>query len=173
MEIKLFKFEAGDWDKFEADLMNIETACYHQNLQWSKEDKKELFTSLDATIFLVEINNKVIGEALSSKLDFWNAEEFPSTKELSSKYKSNETCYQEFFSVLPGYQGIGIGKLLKKATIHEAQRKGYNFLLGHAKEGAAIEINKKFGARIIKQYEDWYGTGITHYLYEIDLKKVQ
>lgn len=156
--------------------MNLEPTCYHQNLQWSKKYKKELFTSLDVIIFLAEVNHGVVGEAHCSKLDFrdfCNEEDFPGIKKLLPRYESNETCYQNAFGVLPGYRGRGIGRLLKEATIHEAKKQGFRFLLGHAREGAAIGINKKFGARIIRPYEDFGGTGTTHYLYEIDLKKVK
>lgn len=88
------------------------------------------------------------------------------------KHLFTKTFYYESVAVLPEYQNRGIGTALTEALISEAKRSGYRFLVSHAKEDPSLEIHKKFGASVIRPYENWFNTGYTHYLCEIDLEEI-
>ncbi len=172
MAEKISRITATDWERLEDSLMNIERSCFHPNIQETAETKREMLEMEDTIAFVAEVDRKTVGESYGFPLR--NVINLPGAFVLSQRYlgKRVKALYHYSIGVLPEYQGMGIGKALKRATILEAKRQGYRFLVGHAKEGAALELNKKLGARVTESYDDWFNTGNTHYLYELDLENV-
>ena len=80
--------------------------------------------------------------------------------QLEGAYNSH-LIYLDTFVVLPGFQGLGLGKLLLREFISGAKNKGYDILEGHfRKEGSgSYHIIKKFGAEDIEVKHNWGDSG--------------
>jgi hypothetical protein len=44
-----------------------------------------------------------------------------------------------------------------------------DIVIGHARPGGSLALNKEFGAMFSTQHPDWYGTGETYTFYEMPL----
>ena len=145
----------------------FETA-YPENLQWDVEGKQELKDDGCEFIYLIdEKTDKLIGEAYFIPLD--NMKEWPPDEEqiedgLNDWYGKN--CMYAFSTtILPEYQGKGYGKIIKAYFLGICEAKGYDYVLGHAREGISTKLQLSFGAQVIDKFPDWYKTGETYNLY--------
>ena len=83
--------------------------------------------------------------------------------------KQPDAFYSYSTAVFPEQQGKGVATHLKRSQIAHARAEGFRYLTGHAREGAMMHLAEKMGAKIVKEYPNWYDTGATNYLYEIDM----
>jgi L-amino acid N-acyltransferase YncA len=69
-----------------------------------------------------------------------------------------EENYIATTGILPGYQGKGLGSLMKAWQIAYAKKRGYSCLIANARKSnaASIALNRKFGFRITKTVPDYY-----------------
>lgn len=151
--------------------MELETECFDPNIRETTKSKRRLLT-LDETIAFVAFDgDRVVGEAYGLSMAKYKG--FPDSQKLVRYYKKSgvEAMYLISLAVLPRYRNVGLGKALKISLMKEAKKLGYDVIVSHAREGAALELNKRLGARVIKPYPDWFGTGETYYLCEIDLNR--
>ncbi len=72
-------------------------------------------------------------------------------------------------TILPAFQGRGLGEVLKRHWLGMARERGYRAVYGHARPGASQGLNAKFGARFLGDFPDWYGTGESYRLYRLEL----
>lgn len=169
----------GQIDKYKKDLVELERKCFPTGLAVEWKTKKWLMTMEGSIIVLANYRGKVIGESYGHMLEecqkYLGGQEKLAFSKLLDYYldSGRKAFYTVAFSVLPEHQGEGIGTILKSEHLSEIRRHGYDTVVGHANSGKAIEINQKFGARIIFTYPNWYGTGETHYLYELDMNKLK
>jgi GNAT superfamily N-acetyltransferase len=77
-------------------------------------------------------------------------------------------CYSN--TVLPEFQGKGLGMVLKAHWLGLVAGKGFSVVYGHARPGASQGLNARFGARFVGDFGDWYGTGETYRMYRLDLR---
>jgi len=76
-------------------------------------------------------------------------------------------CYSN--TVLPIFQGKGLGAVLKVHWLGLVAGRGFSVVYGHARPGASQGLNARFGARFLGDFADWYGTGETYRLYRMEL----
>jgi hypothetical protein len=131
---------------------------YHPNLRLSLPEKRELLKSA-ITIWMLE-DGKLVGETYGVP---WSPKEdmigFP--RDPHAIY-----CYSN--TILGKYQSKGYGAILKAAFIGRVSRD-FKRIYGHARPGASQALNKKFGARMGKTYNDWFGTGEDYRVYVLQL----
>jgi hypothetical protein len=60
---------------------------------------------------------------------------------------------------------------LNRAVGQTAKDQGYEYIIGHSRKGMAVNVAVRLGAKVIKEWPDWFGTGISYYQVEVDLKK--
>jgi GNAT superfamily N-acetyltransferase len=141
---------------------------YDENLQMDLEEKLELKDDGAEFIFMINgESGELIGETYFIPLDVFEGEEpdpLQPDEGLTSYFgKGLIYCYST--TILPKHQQKGFGKLLKAYLYGYVYAKGYKGSIAHAKAGASIKLNTYFGAEIVGEFENWYQTGITHYLY--------
>ncbi len=47
---------------------------------------------------------------------------------------------------------------------------GYEWVVGHAKEGGSVALNRRFGAALRRRHANWYGTGEPFRFYVLKLR---
>lgn len=171
---KLVLLDPKGWDSLETPIMALETACYHPNIQFERDYKKEEMTKKGAVALLVMKDGKVIGEVYGSPLSTMKDELDADNKELRAfeelferfRGKEGKVFYCMGISVLPEYQGRGIGTKLEEELVRMVKAAGYESFVLHAHEGPSEKIAKRLGAGFVKTYQNWYDTGDTYYLLE-------
>ena len=80
-----------------------------------------------------------------------------------------DSFYCSSTTVLPKYQGAGLGKLLKVYQLGVLKAKGYTLVTGHATSPSMKHIITGLGGKFIREHKDWYGTGKTAWFYTLYL----
>jgi GNAT superfamily N-acetyltransferase len=78
-------------------------------------------------------------------------------------------------TILPQYRGRGYGRILKAYFLGYLRGQFEWFrlkfptgvIIGHATSPAMLKINKEFGAVVLAEHRNWYGTPRTAWFYEI------
>jgi GNAT superfamily N-acetyltransferase len=144
-------------------------SIYPENLQWDLEGKQELKDDGVEFLYMIEEETgNLIGEAYYIPLDGmknWPPDEEQAEDGLDDWYGKN--CMYAFSTtILPEYQGKGYGKILKAYCLGMWKAQGYDYVLGHARDGASLKLQLFFGAKVIDNFHNWFGTNETYYLYK-------
>lgn len=123
--------------------------------------KRTLFLSMRFTVFMF------VGGKLAGEIYGMEPSNLPECIEGCDRYFGKKTIYIYSTGILKQYQGMGLGRVLKAYFHGLAFGAGYDLIIGHSTTDVILAHNKCFGARIIEEFKDWYGTGRTAYLYEI------
>ena len=141
---------------------------YPENLQWGLSDKEQL--KEDGVEFLYMVDGEtgsLIGEAYYIPLDEmkdWEPDEEQTEDGLNDWYGKN-AMYPFSTTILTDFQGKGYGKLLKSYCLGLWKSMGYDFAVGHARDGASLKLQEYFGAKVIDKFSNWYQTGEIYNLY--------
>jgi len=81
--------------------------------------------------------------------------------------KTGVYCYSN--TILPPFQGKGLGKILKAHWLGIAVGNGFRVVYGHARPGASQALNAKFGATFVRSFPNWYETGEEYRMYKLRL----
>ena len=84
-------------------------------------------------------------------------------------YDGGKTLYCSSNTILPKFQGLGLGKLFKAYFLGYAKGLAFDKLIGHNTHDKVSGINEFFGGKVLCKTENWYGTGKTAEFYRIDL----
>ena len=133
---------------------------YHPNLRLTLREKRELLKSAIA-IWMLE-DGKLVGETYGVP---WGG-----TEEMAGLPRDPHAIYCFSNTILRKYQGKGYGAILKAAFIGRVSRD-FKRIYGHARPGASQALNKKFGARLGKTYQNWFETGEDFRMYVLPLGK--
>jgi GNAT superfamily N-acetyltransferase len=84
---------------------------------------------------------------------------------------NQEAIYVFSTTILPNFQGHGLGTILKAFFLGVASQTGFPLVLGHARSGWSVRLNETFGAQIGTAHPDWYRSGETYYFYTLALAR--
>jgi hypothetical protein len=135
---------------------------HHKNLRFTLPEKRELLKEA-VTIWMFE-DGKLVGETYGMPLDARTGE----VPEGCPVDPDSIYCYSN--TILGKYKGKGYGRILKAAFIGLVSRD-FKRIYGHARPGASQALNKRFGARFLGTYKNWYGTGEDYRLYVIRIQE--
>ena len=76
-------------------------------------------------------------------------------------------CYSN--SMLPQFQHLGLGTILKVHWMGMAAAKGFKTVYGYARPGASQKLNAGLGAVFLCGFANWCGTGEEYKLYRLSL----
>jgi GNAT superfamily N-acetyltransferase len=147
-----------------AETMEFE-AVYPEPLQFDLAEKEEVW-KVPGTIFVwLFVDGAIAGESYGIPLatDDW---EFEGLSELTDAEKES-AIYCHSNTILPPFQGRGLGTVLKAHWLGLVARAGFDFVYGHARPGASQALNAKFGAEFMAEFDDWYGTVEAYKLYRL------
>jgi hypothetical protein len=132
---------------------------YHPNLRLTLPEKREMLKRA-ITIWMC-VAGHLVGETYGIPLD--ERDEMPGCpRDPHSIY-----CYSN--TILGGHKGKGHGSILKAAFIGRVSQD-FARIYGHARPGASQALNRKFGARFLGTYQNWFDTGEDYKLYVLALE---
>lgn len=144
---------------------------FAEELKMSLEEKMELSESGAEFLYLTE-DDKLISETyyitLDKIIDEFSEEGQQETGLEVFRKDADKIMYVHSLATMPEYQKKGYGSLIKSYFLGEMFGKSIKTVVGHSKK-ESIGINKRFGAEVICEIKDWYGTGESVWLYKIEL----
>jgi len=142
-------------------------AVYPRNLQMTMPAKRALLKHAGAVMVWMFVDGELAGEAYGVPMAGYAAE-MQGAELVQGDAAEALYCFSN--TVLPAFQGRGLGDTLKAHWLEMAREHGYRVIYGHARPGASQGLNAKFGARFLGDFPDWYGTGETYRLYRLQLE---
>ena len=141
---------------------------YPENLQWDLDGKQELKDDGTEFLYMVDADTgELIGEAYFLPLD--TMEDWPADEEQAEDglgpWDGKNAIYPFSTTILPKFQGKGLGKILKSYCLGLWKARGYDYAVGHARDGASTGLQESFGAEVIGRFDNWYGTHESYNLY--------
>jgi len=163
-ERKLVLAFARRWDLSETMLFE---AVYHETLRVSLKKKIELFESAECVWLYDAGTQELIGESYGVPVrDAFKPHEQEGFEDIQP-YLDRKAFYVFSTTILPRFQGRGLGKILKALMLGVVSQAGFEIVLGHARSGASLQLNRAFGAEIGVAHPNWYGSGETYYFYSL------
>jgi GNAT superfamily N-acetyltransferase len=143
---------------------------YHRNLRMSFEDKRKLLSTRNSiVVWMYEPESRrLIGETYGVPIDAALGDVDEATSDLQ-RFAKTRTLYVYSTTILPRYQGMGFGKILKAYLLGRAFQAGYRVLIGHARQGPSVALNVHFGAELRGRHANWYKTGEAYWFYVLKL----
>ena len=141
---------------------------YHPNLQQTVSEKRDVLRTAIAVWMYDATRGTLIGEIYGTP-----AEDVGDAAEEGDDdirpYRFRKAMYVYSTTILPRFQGRGLGKILKAHHLGRLQQAGYRYAIGHARDGASVALNLAFGAKLLTRHPNWYGTGELYRFYELEL----
>ena len=141
-------------------------AAYEPALRLDPAFKVQVLRASDTTVYMF-VDGVMAGEtygASPSALGLWADEELEDTNPFD-----RASCYCYSTTVLPAFQGKGLGKLLKAFWLGKAAGRGYDRVLGHATSEGIVGLLRGFGAEFSTVHKNWQGSPRTAVFYTISL----
>jgi GNAT superfamily N-acetyltransferase len=150
---------------FKYDLPLMDTtqfeAIYPDALQMDLPEKQVLRDAIDSVFVWMFIDGECIGEAYGVPLKSLDEP----VEGLADADQNAMYCYSN--TILPDYQGKGLGKLLKAHWLGLVKGSGFATVYGHARPNGSQQLNDTFSVQWLGNFSDWYGTGETYKLYKL------
>jgi GNAT superfamily N-acetyltransferase len=155
---------ARTWDLGETMVFE---PVYHPNLRLGLEAKRAILSRCGCVWLYDAATRAPIGETyglpVRENLDLLQG---PGAADLYP-FRDEPAVYVMSTTILPPFQGRGLGRLLKAFFLGIVSQAGFPLLLGHAREGPSVRLNTAFGARLHTAHPDWSGTGETYHFYTL------
>lgn len=148
---------------------------YHRGLAMSLADKRDLLRERGAIAVWMYApgrrrRRRLIGESYGIPVRALLAEDDDGEgDEDLQPFTKERALYVYSTTVLRRYEGRGLGTILKAYVLGRAFEAGYRWAIGHAKEGASVALNLRFGAELGRRHANWYGTGDAYRFYMLKL----
>ena len=145
---------------------------YHPNLAMSLDEKRDVLRERGAlTVWMYEPGRcQLIGESYGVPVQAVLAEEDPEGKADLRPFAKQRALYVYSSTILRRYEGTRLGTVLKAYMLSRAHKAGYRWAVGHAKEGASVALNRRFGAKLRRRHPNWSGTGDAFWFYVLKLR---
>lgn len=146
---------------------------YHPNLAYSLGDKRALLR--EAGVLVVWMyepgrQRRLIGESYGAPVRVFLGEDDDEGKDDVRPFAKERVLYVYSTTVLPQDEGRGFGRILKAYLLGRAVEAGYRWVVGHAKEGASVALNQRFGAKLGRRHPNWADTGEPYRFYALKLR---
>ncbi len=140
---------------------------YPENLQMTLAAKRSLLRAPGVVKVWMYVDGALAGEAYGVPMESY-ADDMPGAELVVDDLSISLYCFSN--TVLPAFQGRGLGDTLKAHWLGMAREQGFRVIYGHARPGASQGLNAKYGAKFLGDFPDWYGTGETYKLYRLELE---
>jgi GNAT superfamily N-acetyltransferase len=161
---------AREWDLRETMVFE---PVYHENLRLSLEAKRELLPRCGCVWLYDAGTQELIGESYGfSVRENLALLEGPEADDVYP-FRERFAVYVLSTTILPAFQGRGLGKVLKAFFLGIVSQAGYSLVLGHARQGRSVQLNRSFGATVHREHPNWGGSGETYYFYTLRLNEAR
>ena len=138
---------------------------YHPNLRLSLEEKSEILSESYKAWLILDDN--LVGETYGFPVIFPLLYKFEIPDLEWESSGSALYCYST--TIVRGFQGKGLGSILKAFWLGLLSDSLLTKVAGHAKVGSSSALNSKFGAKFKKVHPNWCDTNETYVFYEMEL----
>lgn len=132
---------------------------YPEELQFDEEEKNEILDGCAVAVWMF-VDGELAGECYGTQV--MNLGE-----DIPDVFEYPDALYCDSTTILPKFQGRGLGKVLKDYYNELAIGRGFTTLIGHATSDAAVKLNIRYGAKFGAVHQNWYGTERTAHFYAI------
>ncbi len=143
-------------------------AVYPEALQLDLSQKVKFWEKPGSIFAWVLADGEIAGESYGFPLVNSN-EQIAGLVDLTENEKKSGIYFYSN-TILPSFQGQGLGTILKAHWLGLALGRGFDVVYGHARPGASQALNARFGALFLKRFPNWAGTGEEYRLYCLALK---
>jgi GNAT superfamily N-acetyltransferase len=151
------------YDLFLDQTMAFE-AVYPESQQLDLSQKQQIRDAPGSIFAWMFLDGELAGETYGIPLE----SSIAGLTDLSdSEKKSGIHCYSN--TILPAFQGRGLGKILKAHWLGLVVARGFEAVYGYARPGASQRLNAGFGAVFLRAFPDWCGAGEEYQMYRLAL----
>lgn len=145
---------------------------YHQNLAMTLIEKRAVLREPGAlAIWMYEPGRRrLVGETYGVPVQRVLAEDEPEGQDELRPFAKERALYVYSTTILSQYERGGLGAILKAYLLGRAFGAGYRCVVGHAKEGASVALNRRFGAELGRRHANWSDTGEPYRFYVLKLR---
>ena len=145
------------------DTGDVFESLYPKQLQISQVDKRDMVQY--ATFTYVWEESRIIAEHYGLMCKHMHEVLGESTLDVTPEYDKDYYAFST--TVLPGYQGLGVAKLLLAYTHGNLRYENvHSRVIGHATSDAMRRVRLDLGAKILNEHDNWYESGRKAYFYE-------
>jgi len=139
-------------------------AIYSEGERLDLAEKQQMRDTPGAIFVWMLVDGELAGETYGIPLERSSPglEHLPETERQTAIH-----CYSN--SMLPPFQHLGLGKILKVHWIGIAAARGFKAVYGYARPGASQKLNASLGAVFLCGFANWCGTGEEYKLYRLPL----
>lgn len=134
---------------------------YKETFKFEREHPKELRWDDKYKLYMLVEDKNTQGIWLKNKLEL--------VGEILLSWQSTNVLHIESFTVLPSYQGKGLGHELVNLAIEWGINSDYKFITGKARKGSSWKIFENFGATQILTYKNWNNSKEDYISFKLEL----
>ena len=169
-KIELIK-KIGNLDKKDLIEISKSLAAEYGSRSLLTEKTIDIYFNREGTLPLIARSQKnIIGYIIGLPIESLSKEPWA---RLDENYEKYNTIYTYAFVIKDEYKGNGYAKMLKKVYLNWAKKRdGITFITGHVRLGIASRFKGEI--KLIKQVENWQGTGkvFEYYRRNLDPEKI-
>ena len=156
-EFEVFHLSARDWGRFEPSILEFERDYFPAGLQEDPADLRNLIESPSSIVLGVRTEGVPLAAYVASDA----LERFGDVPgvEADPHWNHGDTHYIAVVVVASRLQHQGLATVLTHRCIDEASKHGAPRVTAHLVAGAGEKVSP--GARVLRTYSNWYGTGRT------------
>lgn len=156
------------WNALQSEILKIEDESFPPSLADSEKDLCMVVYSPTGIFLVLSLthSHKVIGYIAADLLE--NFPDIPGT-DSDPQFKKGNTVYIESVAVHSDWRGCGLGSILIRECLRLVSQKGIERVTAHIESGSVSRIG--LGARVLKSFENWYGTGRTFDYVEFPIER--
>jgi len=156
------------WNALRSEILKIEDKSFPPTLADSEKDLRRVADS-PTGIFLAlcsPSSPRVLGYIAADLL-----EKFPNIPGTASDphFKKRDTIYLKSVAVHPDWRGRGLSITLIRECLRLVSERGIKRATAHIESGSLSRIG--LVGRILKSFENWYGTGRTFDYVELPIER--
>jgi ribosomal protein S18 acetylase RimI-like enzyme len=156
------------WDDLKEDIIEIEEESFSSTLCDSKDDLLKIVDSPTSIFLVLRIPSvsRIAGYIAADMLEGFA--DVPGT--ISDPYfNQGKTIYIVSVAIHPDWRRRGLGVALIRECLRLVSLKGIERATAHIESGSLSRIG--LGARVLKSFKNWYGTGRTFDYVEFTIER--
>jgi len=134
---------------------------YKETFKFEREHPKELRWDDKYKLYMLTQEDKFQG--------IWLVDRSEIVAEILFSWESDNVAHIDSFTVLPAFQGKGLGYKIVRAGLEWAKEFGFKHVTGEARKGKSWHIFENLGATPVVLHVNWGGTGEDYMFFKMDL----
>lgn len=155
------------------DVMAIESQCFPEAMQYSKQDFESFFRSEHSTGLILCHDGQPIGYFAGTDLCEDNVGDLLLSDPFISRV-ADETLYLESIAIVPKHRSLLTLDFLAHEMAALVKGYDYKYAVGHIrkKHGLPQLVQRRFEGRILKTYDEWQNYGEAFEFFVLDLNQI-